>query len=284
MMWDIITWQSLILSFVFLVDLAVLVRLARDEVRDWRAARRGRVAARTDWRRRLLPARDSKVIHPMRRLVIISIGCIGIGVVAWQFAPYGVAYIHRADQNPSAHALSTQTAGGVARTSFTYYARMTRIPQSATPNLKDRSFSITALLEIPQDGATGMIITQGGTGGGWAFYVESGRPVFHYNVAGVERYTIAAERPLAPGQHKLMFAFNFDGRGGTGTISTNGEPIAQGRIERTIQRPVSFDEGLDVGEDTGTPVNFEYDVPFKFTGKIARVTVDLGVPPTLFHD
>lgn len=290
MTWDI-TWRELTLSLVFLTDVAVLAYLARDEVRDWRAARRGREGARTDGRRRLLPARDLNVMPAMPLLAIIAIGCIGIGFATWQIASYGgdpqFAYIHRAGQNPWAHALSTTIGGGVARTSFTYHPGMTRIPQTAAPDLKGRSFSITALLEIPQDGATGMIITQGGLVGGWAFYVESGKPVFHNNVAGVERYTIAAERPLAPGRHTLMFAFNYDGGadgGGTGTILANGKPIAQGRIEQTIARPVSFDEGLDIGEDTGTPVNLDYDVPFKFTGKIARVTVDLGVSPTLFYD
>ncbi len=129
-----------------------------------------------------------------------------------------------------------------------------------------------------------MIIAQGGLVGGWAFYVESGRPVFHYHVAGVERYTIAAERPLAPGQHTLAFAFNYDGSsaggGGTGTIFANGKPIAQGRIERTIPRPVSFDEGFDIGEDTGTPVNPDFQVPFRFTGEITEVTVRVREPRT----
>jgi hypothetical protein len=249
-------------------------------VRLWQAVvrpvRRERIAARTDWRRRLLPARVSSAMLAILLVAICAIGCIGIGVSVDQ-----LAYLHRSG-------LWTRSDRGVARTSFTYSAGTARIPPSAAPDLTGRSFSITALLEIPQDGATGMIITRGGLDGGWAFYVEHGKPVFHHNEAGGERYTIAAERPLAPGQHTLMFAFSHDGSasgGGTGTISTNGEPIARGRIEQTGTRPGSLDdEGLDVGEDTGTPVNRDYDVPFKFTGKITKVTIDLSVPPTLFDD
>jgi hypothetical protein len=240
-------------------------------VRLWqaivRATQRGRIAARTDWRRRLLPARDSSAVLAMPLVAIIAIGCSGIGVVI---------------------ALWTTSGGEVAQTSFSYSPGIARTFQGAAPVLAGRSFSITALLEIPQDGATGMIITRGGLDGGWAFYFENGKPVFHYNQAGVERYTIAAERPLAPGPHTLKFAFNYDGSasgGGTGTILANGEPIAQGRIEQAGGRPQSLDdEGVDIGEDTGTPVNRDYDVPFKFTGKIAKVTVDLSAPPTRFGD
>jgi hypothetical protein len=270
-------------------------------VRLWqavfRAVRRGRIAARTDWRRRLTPARGSRAALAMPLVAVIAIGCIGLGfgVVTWQVASYiasssidQLAYLHRAGQNPWSYAPWTKSGGEVARTSFTYFPGIARIHQSAAPDLTGRSFSITALLEIPQDDATGMIITRGGLDGGWAFYVEHGKPVFHHNEAGGERYTIAAERPLAPGQHTLMFAFSHDGSasgGGTGTILANGEPLAQGRIEQTGTRPGSLDdEGLDIGEDTGTPVNHDYDVPFKFTGKIVKVTIDLSVPPTDFDD
>jgi arylsulfatase len=232
------------------------------------------------------PTRALSVMRAMTVPALIA-GCIGLGAAIWLIMSYGgeplFAYLRRAGQNPGAHAPST--VGGVAQTSFTFYPGMTRIPESATPDLSDRSFTIAAFLEIPEDGATGMIITQGGLVAGWAFYVRDGKPVFHYNMAGAGRYTIAAERPLTPGPHTLMFAFSYDGStrgGGTGTILADGQRIAQGRIERTIARPAAFDEGLDIGEDTGTPVNRDYDVPFKFTGKIARVTVGWGLPPTLF--
>jgi hypothetical protein len=214
-------------------------------------------------------ARFSSVMFAVQLLVIIGGACIAVGAATRQMVS----------------ALSTMTGGEVTQTSsFIYWnGGMTRVPQSAALDLKGTSFSITAQLEIPPHGATGMIVTQGGLVGGWAFYVESGKPAFHYHAAGVARYTIAAERPLEPGQHTLKFAFNHDASGkdggGTGVISTNGTPIAQGRIEQTIQRLVSFDEGLDIGEDTGTPVNLDYEVPFKFTGGITEVTVRGYEPP-----
>jgi hypothetical protein len=219
-------------------------------------------------RDRHLLARLSIVMFAVLLLVIIAGACIAVGAATRQLVS----------------ALSTMTGGDFTQTSFIYWnGGVTRVPQSAAPDLKDTSFSITAQLEIPPNGATGMIITQGGLVGGWAFYVESGKPVFHYNAAGAARYTIAAERPLEPGQHTLKFAFNHDAsgkhRGGTGVILTNGTPIAQGRIEQTIPRLVSFDEGLDIGEDTGTPVNLDYEMPFKFTGGITEVTVRGYEPP-----
>jgi hypothetical protein len=232
-----------------------------------RAARRGCIAARTYWHRCLLPARGSSATFTLRLVAIVAVGCIGVGIVP---------------------RLWTTSGRGVAQTSFSYPRGAAGIPESAAPVLTGRSFSITALLEIPQGGATGMIITRGGLSGGWAFYLENGKPVFHSNQAGVERYTIAAERPLAPGQHKLVFAFNYDGSasgGGTGTILANGEPIAQGRIEQAGTGPTSLDDqGLDIGEDTGTPVNRDYDVPFKFTGKFTKVTIGLTAPPRPFGD
>ena len=97
---------------------------------------------------------------------------------------------------------------------------------------------------------------------------------------GITHYRIAAEAPLTPGEHTVAFDFQHDGggigKGGTGTIAVDGKQAAQGRIDRTVPVRLSFDETLDVGEDTGTPVSGDYDVPFKFTGQIRKVVVNLG--------
>ena len=125
----------------------------------------------------------------------------------------------------------------------------------------------------------GIILTQGGLSGGYALMFKEGRPVFHYNLANVMDFRIAAKDALAPGKHTLVFDFKYDGgigRGGTGTLSVDGRQLAQGRIDRTVPFRFSFDETFDVGEDTGTPVNLDYDVPFGFTGKIEKVIVHLG--------
>jgi arylsulfatase len=165
------------------------------------------------------------------------------------------------------------------RTSFDFYEGMTRIPEGASPDVKNKSFTITAAIELPKTAASGVIVTQGGLFGGWALMVQQGRPVFHYNTVNVAHYEVTGV-PLAPGAHTIVLAFEYDGggigRGGTATLTVGGKPAAKGRIERTIPIRVSLDEGLDIGEDTGTPVALSYDVPFRFTGEIAKVNIDLG--------
>jgi arylsulfatase len=125
-----------------------------------------------------------------------------------------------------------------------------------------------------------MLVTQGGLSGGYALMLESGRPVFHYNFANVAHYSVAADRALAPGKHTVVLDFRYDGggvgKGGVGTISVDGKQVAQGRIEHTMPARISFDETFDVGEDTGTPVSLDYDVPFAFTGTLDKVVVRLG--------
>jgi arylsulfatase A-like enzyme len=165
------------------------------------------------------------------------------------------------------------------KTRFTYYDGDTRIPEGSSPETKNRSFSIKADVEIPAKGADGMIVTQGGLFGGWALYLEKGKPTFFYNTVNIYHYTVAAPEVLPPGKHSLVMDFKYDGgglgKGGTATLSADGKQIGQGKIERTVPIRYALDEGLDVGEDTGTPVNLTYDVPFKFTGKINNVEIDL---------
>jgi arylsulfatase len=163
------------------------------------------------------------------------------------------------------------------RTSFTYSQGMTRIPEGASPDLKNKSFTITAVVEVAE-GTGGMIVTQGGLFGGTALYLDKGRPVFHYNFVDVAHYEVASKDPLAPGKHTIRFEFAYDGggmgKGGTGTMFVDNRQVARGRIEHTIPIRVTLDEGLDVGEDTGTPVNLGYDVPFRFTGKLDKLVIE----------
>jgi len=164
------------------------------------------------------------------------------------------------------------------RTSFSYRDGMVRIPEGAVPDVKNKSFSITAVLETKAKDQ-GVIVTQGGLFGGYALLLQGGKPSFRYNMVGVAHYVIGAQQPLPPGRHTLVFDFQYDGggigRGGTGTLRVDGKQVAQGRIERTIPIRISLDEGLDVGEDMGTPVSTDYDVPFRFTGHLEKVTIDL---------
>ena len=166
------------------------------------------------------------------------------------------------------------------RSVFTYYAGQTRIPEGAAPDLKNKSFRIAADVDIPAGGAEGVIVTQGGFFNGCALYLLGGKPVFHYNLAGVHRATIAGNEALAPGRHVVLVDFKYDGggigKGAAVTISVDQKPVATGRVEHTIPFRVSADETLDIGEDTGTPVCDDYKVPFRFTGDLKRVVIRLG--------
>jgi arylsulfatase len=166
------------------------------------------------------------------------------------------------------------------RDEFTYFPGLVRIPEGAAPDLKNKSYQIKAEVEIPKAGAEGMLITHGGRFGGYGLYVLKGKPVFHYNLAGVAHYHIAGKDKLTPGAHTILFDFKYDGggmgKGGQGTLLVDGKQVAQGRIERTLPFRISLDETLDCGEDTGTPVAETYHVPFKFTGELKKVVIDLG--------
>jgi arylsulfatase A-like enzyme len=174
--------------------------------------------------------------------------------------------------------VSNRPSNTEGRNEFTYYEGMIRIPEGAATDIKNKSFAISAALEIPSGGAEGVVMTQGGRFSGVGLYLLEGRPVFHYNLCGVDRVTVAGKQSLTPGEHVVIADFNYDGGVGAGgvlTLSVDGKEVASERLERTIGYRVSLDETLDIGEDTGTPVSEDYHVPFKFTGEIAKVTINI---------
>jgi len=166
------------------------------------------------------------------------------------------------------------------RAEFTYYGPITRIPEGAAPDVKNKSFRITADIVLHKGDEHGIIVTQGGLSAGYALLFRDGKPIFQYNRANVAQFRIEAKDPLSRGKHRVVFDFKYDGRGvgkgGTGTLTTDGAQIAQGRVEATMPYRFSGDETFDVGEDTGTPVSDDYDVPFRFNGDIEKVVVKLG--------
>jgi arylsulfatase A-like enzyme len=165
------------------------------------------------------------------------------------------------------------------RTSLTVFQGMIGMSENVFINVKNRSHTITADVEIPKNGANGVILAQAGRFGGWSLYLKGGKLTYTYNWLGLQRYTVAAPQALPAGKATIRFEFAYDGggvgKGGTGTLFVNGKQIATGRIDRTQCCAFSADEGADVGADEGTPVTEAYKVPFKFTGKIGKVTVDL---------
>jgi hypothetical protein len=169
------------------------------------------------------------------------------------------------------------------RTSLTVYQGMTGMSENVFISTKNRSHTITADLDIPPGGANGVILAQAGRFGGWSFYVKDGKPMYTYNWLGLHQYTVAAGEALPAGKTTIRYEFTYDGggvgKGGAGTIYVNGKSVASGRIEQTQCCAFSADEGADVGADEGTAVADTYQAPFKFTGKIERVTIDLKEMP-----
>ncbi|WP_240543358.1 arylsulfatase [Bradyrhizobium canariense] len=170
------------------------------------------------------------------------------------------------------------------RTLFTYSGEVSNVPfpdTGSAPSLLNRSYTITADVEIPQGGAEGMLMTDGGRFAGYGFYLLKGRPVFTWNLVGLERVKWQAKEALAPGKHTLEFDWKVDspglGKGGTATLKVDGKVADSHPMPRSLPITLMWDETFNVGLDTGTSVDDQdYQVPFKFTGKINKLTVKLG--------
>jgi arylsulfatase len=167
------------------------------------------------------------------------------------------------------------------RTSLTLFEGMTGMMENTFINVKGRSKTITADVEIPAAGASGVLLAQGGRFGGWALYLQDGKPTYTYNWVGLQRYTVAAGEPLGAGKATITVDFAYDGggrgKGGTATLSVNGRKVAQGRVDQTNAFLFSTDEGADVGmdEDTAVAESYRAGVGSRFTGRIDRITVQV---------
>jgi arylsulfatase A-like enzyme len=237
------------------------------------------------------------------------------------------------------------------RTVFTYSGELTGVPDSAAPNILNKSYTITAEVEIPKGGAEGMIVTEGGRFGGYGLFLSRsfnwwfkarlfrnlglgflvfglllvwrgrsknwsrikmgmsylvvilasslvvavfttrmvnigrGKPVFLYNLLNLKRTTWSGPA-LGAGKHTIVFDYKSDGpglgKGGMGVLSVDGKEVARNSMEHGT--PITFpeDESFDIGQDTRTGVamlEYRYDVPFKFTGKINKLTFNLEPAP-----
>ena len=173
------------------------------------------------------------------------------------------------------------------RRQFVYTGPSCCTQANAAPSILNRSYRITAEFEVPAGGANGMLVTQGGRFAGWGLYLREGRPVFTMNLLDVERVKWEGPQALPAGRQTIVFDFTLDqagaspfGRGGTGVLSVNGAEVARHTLPHTTPFTFAWDETFDVGLDTGTPVDDrDYQVPFAFTGRIGRITVDLGDSP-----
>ena len=169
------------------------------------------------------------------------------------------------------------------RTSLTLHEGMTGIAENAFINVKGRSFTVTAEVEVPRGGANGVILAQAGRFGGWSLYMKGGRVHQVHNYGGLERFTVSSPRPLPPGRHTIRYEFAHaggpPGSGGTSRLSVDGVPSGEAPVARMMPFVYSADEGADVGLDGETPVTEEYaEGNNRFTGRILSVTVSTEPP------
>jgi arylsulfatase len=167
------------------------------------------------------------------------------------------------------------------RTSLTLYPGMEGMTENVFLNVKNRSVTIEADVEIPTSDANGVLLCQGGRFGGWSLYVKDGRPTYVYNFLGMQRFSVAAADAVPAGRSSIKLDFRYDGgglgKGGTATLSVGGRKVGEGRIERTQPMIFSADETADVGVDDATPVTEDYaDVDNEFTGRIHKIVVSVG--------
>jgi hypothetical protein len=165
-------------------------------------------------------------------------------------------------------------------TEFTYSGAIVGIPAENAPSILNKSYVITADLEIADDETGGMLVTEGGRFGGYALYIKKGRPVFVLNLVDLERARWQSDRAISKGRHKISFDFIYDGKGlgkgGLGILKIDDQEVARRRVEHSLPFTLQWDETFDVGLDTGTSVDdSDYQVPFKFSGKLNQLKISL---------
>ena len=183
------------------------------------------------------------------------------------------------------------TAG---RNTFVYTHPMVGLPQGDSPGLLNTSYTVSADITVPANGAEGMLLTSGGRFGGYGFYLKNGKPVWLWNMVDLERLKWEGAEALSPGKHKVEFDFTYQGKGagtlafnnfsgvggpGSGTLKVDGKVVATKTMAKTLPMTLQWDESFDIGSDTLTGVNdADYQPPFRFTGKLNKLTIKIDRP------
>ena len=161
------------------------------------------------------------------------------------------------------------------------FGGMGRLSENSVLVTKNKSFALTAQIEVPLAGAHGTVVALGGAFGGWSLYAVDGRPAFCYNLFGLRRFKVSGQEPLAQGEHQLRMEFAYDGgglgKGGNISLYADGAKVGEGRVDATVPMLFSADETCDVGSDTGTPVTDDLqEGKTAFTGRVLWVEIGLG--------
>jgi len=214
-----------------------------------------------------------------------------------EFAKYQVLPL---DASVATRVVASRPNLSAGRKVFTYSGNpITGIPDNAAPPVLNTSYTITADIEVPEGGAEGAIVSEGGRFGGYGLYLLKGKPVLTWNLLDLKRVRWEGPDVLPPGKHTLVYDFKYDGlgfatlafndlsglgRSGTGILKVDGKVVSMQTVERTVPLLLPIDETFDIGSKTGTPVDDQdYQVPFPFTGKIDKLTISVE-PPVLTDD
>jgi arylsulfatase len=164
--------------------------------------------------------------------------------------------------------------------SQTLYGGMGRLSENSVVNIKNKSHSVTAEIEVPESGAEGVIVAQGGSIGGWALYAHEGGLKYCYNLLGVKSFHVNGGDSISAGQHQVRMEFAYDGgglaKGGTVSLYVDGEKASEGRVDATAAMIFSADDTLDVGEEGGALVTEDYGRDNAFSGSVNWVQIDLS--------
>ena len=209
-----------------------------------------------------------------------------------EFAKYQVLPL---DASVATRMVTPRPSVAGARKEYVYSGvPITGIPRGTSPTLLNTSYTITADIDVPQGGADGIILTDGGRFGGYGLYLLKGKPVFVWNLLDLQRVRWEGPDALAPGTHRIEYEFKYDGLGfatlafnsvsglgrpGTGTLKVDGKVVATQTMARTVPLTLQWDETFDIASDTGTPVDDrDYQIPFRFTGRINKLTIAVDPP------
>jgi arylsulfatase A-like enzyme len=160
------------------------------------------------------------------------------------------------------------------------FGGMGRLSENSVVNIKNKSHAVRAEIEVPEGGAEGVIIAQGGSIGGWSLYLKEGKPRYCYNLLGMQRFYVDTDEEVPAGTHQVRMQFDYDGpglgKGGTVTLYLDGDKIGEGAVPGTAPAVFSADDTCDVGRENGALVAEDYPVPNTFTGEVNWVEIDIG--------
>jgi len=161
------------------------------------------------------------------------------------------------------------------------FGGMSRLTENSVLVVKNKSHAVTAQVVVPESGAHGVIVAQGGSFGGWSLYAKNGVPAYCYNLLGIQQFLVHGDGPIPAGEHQVRMEFAYDGgglgKGGGVTLYVDGRQVGEGRVDATVPFIFSSDETTDIGNDSATPVSSEYGPKdAAFTGRVQWVQIDLG--------